>query len=79
MSSLFKIRIIKGFIQNDQRYRQIDPFGRDVIRKFTTNASEMKKLAARDYENLLQARNHHSSFSERRILMNNTKVRNTSF
>lgn len=31
-------------------------FGRDTIRRFTTNVSELKKLAARDFENLLQVR-----------------------
>ncbi|KAJ3512102.1 hypothetical protein NLJ89_g3716 [Agrocybe chaxingu] len=36
------------------RYRQIPTFGRDTIRKFSNNASAMKKLAARDYEDLLQ-------------------------
>ena len=35
-------------------FRQIPTFGRDTIRKFTTNMSELNKLAARDYEDLLQ-------------------------
>jgi hypothetical protein len=35
-------------------YRQVPTFGRDTIRKFSNNASEMKKLAARDFEDLLQ-------------------------
>ena len=38
------------------RYRQISTFGRDTIRKFSNNTSAMKKLAARDYEDLLQVR-----------------------
>ena len=33
---------------------QIPTFGRDTIRKFANNASGMKKLAARDFEDLLQ-------------------------
>lgn len=37
-------------------YRQTPTFGRGTIRKFSTNASEMKKLAARDFEDLLQVR-----------------------
>ncbi|KIO20707.1 hypothetical protein M407DRAFT_29645 [Tulasnella calospora MUT 4182] len=37
----------------DKRYRQVDPFGRQTIRKFDANVSEMKKLAARDFEDLL--------------------------
>ncbi|KAH9955650.1 hypothetical protein BC827DRAFT_1320420 [Russula dissimulans] len=37
----------------DERYRQIPPFGQ-TIRRFTNNVSEMKQLAARDYEDLLQ-------------------------
>jgi hypothetical protein len=36
------------------RYSEIAPFGKDAIRKFPSNSSEMKKLAARDLENLLQ-------------------------
>jgi hypothetical protein len=31
-------------------------FGLSTIRKFANNASEMKKLAARDFEDLLQVR-----------------------
>jgi hypothetical protein len=36
------------------RYRQTPSFSHAVIRRFTNNVSEMKKLAARDYEDLLQ-------------------------
>ncbi|PPQ89051.1 hypothetical protein CVT25_006542, partial [Psilocybe cyanescens] len=38
----------------NSRYRQISTFGRGTIRKFSNNASGMKKLAARDFEDLLQ-------------------------
>ncbi|KAK7437003.1 hypothetical protein VKT23_006712 [Stygiomarasmius scandens] len=38
----------------DQRFRQVPAFGHSTIRHFATNASEMKKLAARDFEDLLQ-------------------------
>ncbi|KAF7976211.1 hypothetical protein HWV62_7218 [Athelia sp. TMB] len=38
----------------DRRYRLMPTFGHDTIRKFTTNCSEMKKLAAHNYEDLLQ-------------------------
>ncbi|KJA12927.1 hypothetical protein HYPSUDRAFT_209987 [Hypholoma sublateritium FD-334 SS-4] len=38
----------------DSRYRAVPTFGRDSIRRFTNNVSELKKLGARDYENLLQ-------------------------
>ena len=31
-------------------------FGSSTIRRFATNASEMKKLAARDFEDLLQVK-----------------------
>lgn len=37
-------------------YRKMPTFGRDTIRKFNNNASGMKKLAARDFEDLLQVR-----------------------
>jgi hypothetical protein len=35
------------------RFRKMPPFSQ-AIRKFTNNVSELKKLAARDYEDLLQ-------------------------
>lgn len=38
------------------RYRQISTFGSGTIRKFSQNSSEMKKLAARDFEDLLQVK-----------------------
>ncbi|KAF9550311.1 hypothetical protein CPC08DRAFT_755181 [Agrocybe pediades] len=38
----------------NQRYRQTPTFGRDTIRRFSTNVSGLKKLAARDYEDILQ-------------------------
>ena len=31
-------------------------FGRETIRRFINNVSEMKQLAARDFEDLLQVR-----------------------
>jgi hypothetical protein len=37
-------------------YRQVPTFGRDTIRKFSNNASGMKNLAGRDFEDLLQVR-----------------------
>jgi hypothetical protein len=36
------------------RFRAMPTFGSSTIRRFATNASEMKKLAARDFEDLLQ-------------------------
>ncbi|KAH7904408.1 hypothetical protein BJ138DRAFT_1138545 [Hygrophoropsis aurantiaca] len=38
----------------DQRYRQVRTFGQSTIRRFSRNSSELKKMAARDYEDLLQ-------------------------
>lgn len=40
------------------RYRQIPTFSRDTIRKFDANVSAMKRLAARDWEDLLQVYQH---------------------
>ena len=37
------------------RFRQISTFGQFTIRRFHNNVSEMKKLAARDFEDILQA------------------------
>jgi hypothetical protein len=36
------------------RFRQVPTFGRDTIRRFSSNISELKKLAARDFEDILQ-------------------------
>jgi hypothetical protein len=36
------------------RFQQVPTFGHGTIRRFSTNASEMKKLAARNFEDLLQ-------------------------
>lgn len=49
-------------------FRQTPTFGGDTIRKFATNASEMKKLAARDYADLLQVRLPSLSPSLKRIV-----------
>lgn len=38
------------------RYRDIPTFGHDTIRKFVKNVSGMSKLAARDFEDLLQVK-----------------------
>jgi hypothetical protein len=38
----------------NKRYRQVPPFGNGVIRRFTGNPSAMRKLAARNFEDLLQ-------------------------
>ena len=38
------------------RYWQMPTFGRDTIRRFSANCSEMKQLAAWDFDNLLQVR-----------------------
>ncbi|KAJ3514958.1 hypothetical protein NMY22_g14576 [Coprinellus aureogranulatus] len=41
-------------LELDRRFRQIPTFGTDTIRRFAENTSEMKKLAARDFEDILQ-------------------------
>ncbi|KJA13356.1 hypothetical protein HYPSUDRAFT_115550, partial [Hypholoma sublateritium FD-334 SS-4] len=38
----------------DQRFRSVPTFGRDSIRRFANSVSELKRLGARDYENILQ-------------------------
>jgi hypothetical protein len=39
--------------QTHLRYHQVPTFGNGVIRKFVNNTSEMKRLAARDFEDIL--------------------------
>ena len=36
------------------RYRQVPTFRKDTIRRFQENSSELKKMTARDFEDLLQ-------------------------
>lgn len=43
------------------RYRAVPTFGRDTIRKFSNNCSEMKRLAARDFEDMLQVNKSYST------------------
>jgi hypothetical protein len=53
------LRLIHGIsyhVQLAYRYRFIPTFGCDTIRRFSNNVSEMKKLAGRDFEDLLQVR-----------------------
>ena len=38
----------------ESRYRLVTPFGKDTIRRFANNASQMKKLAGYHFEDLLQ-------------------------
>ncbi|KAJ6549893.1 hypothetical protein B0H19DRAFT_952188 [Mycena capillaripes] len=38
----------------ERRFRKIPNFGRSTIRRFHANVSEMKKMAARDFEDILQ-------------------------
>ena len=52
------LQAIGGTVVQDlnKRYRQVPPFGNGIIRRFTGNPSAMRKLAARDFEDLLQVR-----------------------
>ncbi|KAJ8457369.1 hypothetical protein ONZ51_g11576 [Trametes cubensis] len=38
----------------NERFRQVPPFALDTIRKFANNICEMKQMAARDFEDILQ-------------------------
>ncbi|KAH7917228.1 hypothetical protein BV22DRAFT_1026772, partial [Leucogyrophana mollusca] len=38
----------------DRRYRQVPTFGRDTIRRFARNVSDMKQMTAHDFEDILQ-------------------------
>uniref|UniRef100_A0A0W0F6L2 Uncharacterized protein n=1 Tax=Moniliophthora roreri TaxID=221103 RepID=A0A0W0F6L2_MONRR len=51
------IRILVHFMCDtilDNRYRQTPTFGRSTIRRFDNNISQIKKLATRDFEDILQ-------------------------
>ena len=49
------------------RFRAMPTFSSSTIRCFATNASEMKKLAARDFEDLLQVRSTISGTKKEKI------------
>jgi hypothetical protein len=36
------------------RFRKIPPFGTDGVRRITSNRSELKKMTAHDFEDMLQ-------------------------
>jgi hypothetical protein len=42
----------------NKQYRQVPTFGNGTIRRFARNPSAMRKLAARDFEDLLQVSTH---------------------
>jgi hypothetical protein len=42
------------YVNNVIRFRLVPTFGQSTIRQFGNNASEMKKMAARNFEDLLQ-------------------------
>ncbi|KAG6809229.1 hypothetical protein H0H92_001089 [Tricholoma furcatifolium] len=44
----------RGVADLDHRFRKVPTFGRSTIRRFSNNVSEMKKLAGRDFEDILQ-------------------------
>ena len=46
----------------ENRFRKITPFGVDGIRRFKADVSNLKKLAARDYEDILQVRHMRALF-----------------
>lgn len=47
-------KIFRYSANSKLRYRQVHPFGRDTIRRFWYNVSDLSQLAAHDYEDLLQ-------------------------
>lgn len=44
----------KSLTGGSSSFRRVPGFGASTIRSFATNVSEMKKLAARDFEDILQ-------------------------
>ncbi|KIJ10082.1 hypothetical protein PAXINDRAFT_86583, partial [Paxillus involutus ATCC 200175] len=45
----------RGLPELDQRYCHVPTFGRSTICRFRRNVSELKKMAAHDFEDMLQA------------------------
>ena len=57
LGKLATVSVVLKNVDRLHRYRNIPPFGRSTIRRFHNNASQMKKLAGRDFEDLLQVWN----------------------
>jgi hypothetical protein len=51
--SIYNPVLLSGSIYGS-RFRMMVTFGHDTIRRFANNVSKMKKLAARDFEDILQ-------------------------
>jgi hypothetical protein len=60
-------------------FRQVPTFGRDTIRRFVSNVSQLKRLAARDFADLLQVCVKLTFERARDNSVMTTSVRNTSF
>lgn len=45
-------------VSSVRRFRQMPVFGRFSIRRFSNNVSELKQLAAHNFEDILQVRQH---------------------
>ena len=54
MSGLICIRRSINQVYFGESFRQVPTFGRDTIRRFHKNVSGLKRLAARDFEDILQ-------------------------
>ena len=54
MQGVYKEKIKEICVNTQNRFRQIPTFSRFTIRCFHNNVSEMKKLAAHDFEDILQ-------------------------
>ena len=53
-SQFLIILVVRDMLIIVIRFRLVPTFGRSTIRRFANNASEMKKMAARNFEDLLQ-------------------------
>lgn len=58
------VRWLKHLVNTHSSFREMPTFGRDTIRRFSANVSELKQLAARDFEDILQV--WHLNFFRRR-------------
>ncbi len=56
-------------------FRQVPTFGRDTIRRFSVNMSSSQRIAARDYEDMLQVRDIHQYLIT--VVTNSSVVHNT--
>jgi hypothetical protein len=71
---IFSFYYVFTLLISTSRYHLISAFGRSTIRNFCDDASAMKKLAGRDFEDLLQVRTVSLSYISLQVIVLNASA-----